>query len=77
MQEGESVMANQAKLHEQIHWQSQGGRNYYQCKVCGKDFVSYPQGNDFSGWLGHKINQKYEEHVLARHADLKGTSNSK
>jgi hypothetical protein len=67
-------MTNPAKLNEKVHVHTQGGRAYFQCKVCGKDFVSYQQGIDYSGWLGLKINQKYKDHVRMRHPELKDPS---
>jgi hypothetical protein len=67
-------VAETAQLHEQIDCYAQGGRSYYRCKSCGKDFVSFRQGMDVSGWLGHRINRRYEEHVREHHSQVQTPS---
>lgn len=60
-------MADPVRLHEQIACYTQGGRSYYRCNACGKDFVSFPQGMEIGGWLGHRINRRFQEHARERH----------
>lgn len=62
-------MADLAQLHPQIQCYTQGGRSYYRCTSCGEDFASYRQGADVSGWLGHRINARYEEHLREKHPE--------
>jgi hypothetical protein len=60
-------MTSPVQLDPQIDTYSQGGRTYYRCRACGEDFFSFRQGGDASGWLGLRINRRYNDHVSERH----------